>query len=507
MDSLKEFETYSNCIQVFMKQIGLFEYKRLELSNLSDEESIMKINSMTNEKAIEFYQEKLKQHETTTNNYKEEIERVNELHKDELEETKRGHVHTRNEHKKELRKLHEIHRHELEEKENEVNESNKKERNILAEKIRVIAQEKEKEYKITLKNELDTHKEIHTEHVQRLNEKINMKDEHHNVLVLQRDEKISDLKVQNKSLEDKYNDTQCTVKEFIGERMLKDTEKGDHAENVITEIVSRGLHFDDKAKHIETAHTAGSGDCIIVFSQKYNNLRLMVEMKFRKTIPQKELKQFTDHYTDDFHNDKIDLAILISYDQKNITDHGCCLVHQYDKHNKKVIYFALDTSRSGKEKEEKIINELHEICEEFMRNKDAEILPINDNYICQIEERLRDFKKRETLVKELIKDTTKSLKTLEEEKCSIEKSKNTLLKQLYNDKTIDKINQSLLDENIDQLKKMFFERVRKLMKEKNVSLLPGKRTKWKETLEKELCIEMTSYEKKWWVKIKQTDLV
>ena len=46
MDSLKEFETYSNCIQVFMKQIGLFEYKLLELSNLSDEESIMKINSI-----------------------------------------------------------------------------------------------------------------------------------------------------------------------------------------------------------------------------------------------------------------------------------------------------------------------------------------------------------------------------------------------------------------------------------------------------------------------------
>jgi len=49
--------------------------------------------------------------------------------------------------------------------------------------------------------------------------------------------------------------------------------------------------------------------------------------------------------------------------------------------------------------------------------------------------------------------------------------------------------------------------IQKLMKEKNVSLLPGKRSKWKETLEKELCIEVTSYEKKWWVKIKQNDLV
>ena len=38
--------------------------------------------------------------------------------------------------------------------------------------------------------------------------------------------------------------------------------------------------------------------------------------------------------------------------------------------------------------------------------------------------------------------------------------------------------------------------IQKLMKEKNVSLLPGKRSKWKETLEKELCIEVTSYEKK-----------
>ena len=238
----------------------------------------------------------------------------------------------------------------------------------------------------------------------------------------------------------------------------------------------------------------------------------MIEMKFKTAISPKDHEQFRTHYTDDFKNEKIDLAMMISYDHKYISGHGDCRIHKYDKNDKKVIYFALDKGRTPKEKEEKIINGLEEICEEYIHNnKDIETENTSNNYVIQVEERLKDFKNHEILINKLIKASKNQVKESEENKHNLERNRNILIHELYKDGTIDKINPTLLDENIDQLKTEFFNNIKEVMKKKDVSLIQpnksGKRNKWKDTLKKDLEIPIKPYEKKMWDKMKPDDLI
>ena len=106
----------------------------------------------------------------------------------------------------------------------------------------------------------------------------------------------------------------------------------------------------------------------------------MVEMKMKGSITPEDHEQFESHYIDDFNNDKVDLAMMISYNHKNISNQGCCLVHKYSKNNDKVIYFALDKTGTPQEKKEIIIHELHRICKEYIYNKDIETIPLENNF-------------------------------------------------------------------------------------------------------------------------------
>jgi hypothetical protein len=238
----------------------------------------------------------------------------------------------------------------------------------------------------------------------------------------------------------------------------------------------------------------------------------MVEMKMKGSITPEDHEQFESHYIDDFNNDKVDLAMMISYDYKNISNQGCCLVHKYRKDNDKVIYFSLDRTGTPQEKKEIIIHELHRICKEYIYNKGVVSIPLENNYVCQVEERLKDFKNREISIIKIIKNSKNQIKDFEKEKQTLEKSRNQLLKQLYDDGTIYKINHIYLNENESQLKQMFFYKIKKQMKDKNIVIPPpnksGKRKPmWRDKLKEELCIDIEPYEKKWWDKFKVDEIM
>ena len=457
-------------IQDIIINLGSAMFVQLGLDKMRDEEVIMKFNSINQNGFDEVYQEKIDKLEDNVKELKKEKKSSDKDHQDELKE-----------------------------KRAQLNESHKEEIQGMKEQLNLQKQEKDEEIKRGVKDRVDIYEQCH-------NDKIAMIEKLHKVTDEKNDEKILYLKEEIKKQDNILN-------EFLEERMLKDTEKGQHAEDVLKNILTRCLPFDTKAIHIPTERILGSGDCIINFSQKYNNLRLMIEMKFKTAITPKDHEQFRTHYTDDFKNEKIDLAMMISYDHKYITGHDCCLVHKYDKNNKKVIYFALDKGRTPKEKEEKIINGLEEICEEYIHNnnKDIETENTSNNYVIQVEERLKDLKNHEILINKVIKTSKNQVKEAEENKLNLEKTRNILIHELYKDGTIDKINPTLRDENIDQLKIEFFNDIKQLMKNKNVSLIQpnksGKRNKWKDTLKKDLEIHIKPYEKKLWDKMKPDNLI
>ena len=460
METPQVYSNGSEDIKKIIIQFGSAVFNLLNLNCLTMDEIIARFKSINNNDIDELYQEKIKNLEKSISGLKKDLNLSYESHKNELEIVK-----------------------------NQVKERYINEINELNQQKAVNNEKNEKE----IENRINLYR-------MGADGKIEMA----NKLSEEKEKTIITLRDENKVLKD-------MIDEFMGERSLKDTEKGKYAEDVIKDIFSDCLPFDDEACWKTTARGAGSGDCIIIFSKAYNNLRLMVEMKMKGSITPEDHEQFESHYIDDFNNDKVDLAMMISYNHKNISNQGCCLVHKYSKNNDKVIYFALDRKRTPQEKKEIIIDELHRICKEYIYNKDIETIPLENNYVCQVEERLKDFKNHEISIIKVIKESKNQIKDFEKNKQILEKSRNQLLKQLYDDGTISKINPIYLDQNENQLKQMFFHKIKKQMKDKNLIIPPpnksGKRKPWRDKLKKELCIDIEPYEKKWWDKIKVEEII
>jgi len=469
MEYPRVFTKSSKVTQKYIINIGSAMFVQLGLDKMSDEEVLMKFNSINQNGFDEVYQEKIDKLEDNVKELKKEKKLSDKDHQDELKE-----------------------------KRAQLDEDHKEEIQDMKEQLRLHKQEKDEEIKQRVKDGVYVCE-------QNLNDKIEMIKKHHEIVNEQKDGTIQHLENENKTKDNIIN-------EVLGEQMLKGTEKGPHAENVIKRIMESCLPFDEPAAWLPTNRTAGSGDCIITFSQKYKHLRLMIEVKMKGVITQEDHRQFVQHYTDDFNNDKIDLAMMISYDHGNISGPGpgCCLVPKYSEINSKVIYFGLEKKTIPQHKKEIIIKGLHKICEEYNDNKNVVTSPVNNNYVDQVEERFKDFKNSEILINKVIKNSKNQIKEFEGNKQILEKNRNKLLKQLYDNEMISKIHPEYINQNEGQLKEIFFNKIKQKMKDKNVSLTPqnqkGKRLKWKEILKKDLEINLQPYEKKWWDKMKENNL-
>ncbi len=377
METPQVYSNGSEDIKKIIIQFGSAVFNLLNLNCLTVNEIIARFKSINNNDIDELYQEKIKNLEKSISGLKKDLNLSYESHKNELETVK-----------------------------NQVKERYINEINELNQQKAVNNEKNEKE----IENRINLYRMGTDGKVEMANK---LSEEKEKTIITLRDE--------NKVLKN-------MIDEFMGERSLKDTEKGKYAEDVIKDIFSDCLPFDDEACWKTTARGAGSGDCIIIFSKAYHNLRLMVEMKMKGSITPEDHEQFESHYIDDFNNDKVDLAMMISYDYKNISNQGCCLVHKYRKDNDKVIYFALDKTGTPQEKKEIIIHELHRICKEYIYNKGIVSIPLENNYVCQVEERLKDFKNHEISIIKVIKDSKNQIKDFEKNKQILEKRWNQSFK-------------------------------------------------------------------------------
>jgi len=113
-----------------------------------------------------------------------------------------------------------------------------------------------------------------------------------------------------KDLSEELDKKQAIIDNFIGKRDFNNnTEQGDVGEKMIDNVVELGLTCDSKAIVEDSSKGGGSGDRIITFS---DNLKMMIEVKNKNIITKEDREQFIHHYTNDFKENKCNMALFVS---------------------------------------------------------------------------------------------------------------------------------------------------------------------------------------------------
>jgi len=287
-------------------------------------------------------------------------------------------------------------------------------------------------------------------------------------------------------------------------------EKGDYAEDWLQNICNKGLPFDPEASMTDTSKVSGSGDGILHIPAY--NCRIMIEMKNKTAIDADDLKQFEEHYRRDLDNNKVDLAVLISFSCKNIRTHACCLVHKYDKKDNRVIYYSFSDSITPKEKETKLIDTLQEICLKYEKETNVSHEPIQGHTenIKYIEDKLSDLISHEAFLKKKEKETKKINESFRERIDQTIKKRHTFIQKLCDEGMINKIDQSLLNGSEDILIKKMIDKLKQDMEKHSINLIPknknGGRPNWKKKLKEELNLSFEGYESDLFKKVNHTDI-
>jgi len=274
--------------------------------------------------------------------------------------------------------------------------------------------------------------------------------------------KLHELEKQN--LLDKISilEKEQSVKNFIEERFCdkKDfnnpTEQGDYAEDILDSIVNDdGLPFDHKIKIDDTSKTGGSGDRIITYG---NGCRLMVEVKNKDPVKKTDIDEFEKHYTQDFKESKVDIALFLSYRTTRIPQKCKAIIPSYHEDNK-VIYFGIDDSLDKEQKRLKIKDCLEEIFQLSERNKQfSKIETTGNENICNI--LLEELRDNLSHTEKSIKETTANMETLKQRRNNIVKQSNKINSMIQlNNLNVDKslLNERLYRENIIERIKEWFK--------------------------------------------------
>ena len=271
------------------------------------------------------------------------------------------------------------------------------------------------------------------------------------------------------------------------------TEQGDYAENILDDIVENGLFFDDKAKIQDTSDYGGSGDRIITFT---NGLRLMIEVKNKDPVKKTDIDEFEKHFTQDFKETKIDMALFLSYRTPQIPQKCKAIIPTYQE-NGKIVYFGMDTTLDKEQKKQKIINTLEEIFRIFERNLQVEKNSENnqsDIYNILLKE-LRDN----------LSCTEKSLKEANSNTFTLEQRITNIKKQIYNvyriihKENID-VDKSLLDQGL--YKEGIIERVKQWFSTAD----DVKKKDWKKNMKKDVKDTWSEYDIGILTRLKRLDL-
>lgn len=271
-------------------------------------------------------------------------------------------------------------------------------------------------------------------------------------------------------------------KEFINP-----TQQGDYVEKIFDDIVNTGLPYDPKAKIEDTSDSGGSGDRIITFG---TGCRLMMEAKNKDTIKKTDMDEFETHYTKDFKENKIDIALLYSHRSPQIPSKCKAIILKQDSQNKNVYYYGNMDTLTQVEKIEKIkqiLHELYEICAEKMNTQQRKQKCIGEetNIYNELLEELNNGKLScENKIKEVDKDKLQYEKKLSEI--------NKKLNKLYQKIQINNISvrKELLDNKVYTV--MLRDKIKSWFDTNNIEM---KQHSWKKIVRKDMGLSETDTHK------------
>lgn len=298
--------------------------------------------------------------------------------------------------------------------------------------------------------------------------------------------------LEKKNLLDKiyFLEADQSVKNLIKERFCdktefnNPTEQGDYAEKILDDIINKGLHFDDKVKIEDTSDYGGSGDRIITFS---NGCRLMVEVKNKDPVKKTDVDEFERHYTMDFKEEKVDLALFLSYRTPQIPQKCKAIIPSYHENNR-VIYFGLDDSLDKEQKKLKIKNCLEEIFQLFEKNKKRSKIETesDENKINIYNILLKELRDNLSHTDKSIKETSANIETLRQRRITIVKQMNELFR-LIQSQNIN-VDKSLLDDKL--YRNEIIERIKEWFKITD----DAKKKDWKKNMKKDLKDKWSDYD-------------
>jgi len=151
-------------------------------------------------------------------------------------------------------------------------------------------------------------------------------------------------------LNEKYNEVERLnkiINSIKPTEYINSKQKGDSFENIINNNFVKNI--DRKCYILDTSDIRGSGDRII----NCDKFKIMIECKNKMVIQKSDIEQFQNHYTEDFHNNKYDIALFISYSCEHILGKGSFKIEQYEQ--KLVGYFGISNELSLNKKNELVL--------------------------------------------------------------------------------------------------------------------------------------------------------
>ena len=320
-------------------------------------------------------------------------------------------------------------------------------------------------------------------------------------IVAQKD-KFHELEKQNLLNKISFLEKEQSVKNLIEERFCdkKDfnnpTEQGDYAEKILDDIVYKGLSFDDKVKIQDTSDYGGSGDRIITFS---NGLRLMIEVKNKDPVKKSDIDEFEKHFTQDFKETKIDMALFLSYRTTQIPQKCKAIIPTYQE-NGKVVYFGMDSTLDKEQKKQKIINTLEEIFKIYERNQtNLEIEKESENSKSNIYNMLlKELRDNLSCTENSLKESKTNITNLEQRRIKIVKQMNAIYRIIHQE-NID-VDKSLIDTNL--YKGEIIEHVREWLSKAD----DNKKKDWKKNMKKEIKDTWSEYDIGILTRLKRSDI-
>ena len=366
-----------------------------------------------------------------------------------------------------------------------------------------IIQNYEEKLSLIKQSNIETLSELRNSNEELLKHKQSMVDDLHNRIysskelesenienALEQNNKFHELEKQNLLNKISFLEKEQSVKSLIEERFCdkkefnNPTEQGDYAEKILDEIINSGLSFDEKVKIEDTSDYGGSGDRIITFG---NGCRLMVEVKNKDPVKKTDIDEFERHYTSDFKEDKVDVALFLSYRTTQIPQKCKAIIPTYHENNK-VVYFGLDNLLDKEQKKLKIIRCLEELFKMFEMTKTQTKLvdegDVNTETIYNLI--LKELRDNLSHTDKTIKECNTNSEILKQRRMNIVKKLNTIFSMIHSENI--NVDKSLLDDKL--YRSEIIERIKEWFKTAD----DLKRKDWKKNMKKDVNGSWSDYD-------------